>query len=395
MNPLTISDTVIWSYSVFGVILAIGLVSIFLRGDWQKARGFDKLILFGPLFYAAPLAAFGTEHFTLPNVVASLVPSWIPWHLFWAYFVGACFVAAALSLVTRIQARPAASLLALTFFLFVALMDLPSWVHNPRDRFGLTLALRELAFSGGALAMAASLSDQGRERAPHIQATIARYFVGIPVLFFALLASKPVTLATQDSAVFGIPLIFKLAHYAARALGSSAPIAQLDASRLLFHPTAIAAWVGMFATALNLIPGGQLDGGHILFAIHPKLHRAASLAAIVCLLPLAWFFWAGWLIWAVVLRLTGRHPPVPNSPPLNTGRKWLAVFALLMLVLTFSYDPIKGSGIWDLIREFHKSDNASTSMMMWVLGIFWLSAKACKLLKARFSLSRPAPFKMK
>jgi hypothetical protein len=228
-----------------------------------------------------------------------------------------------------------------------------------------------------------------------IAGPIAGFIVGIPVLFFALLASKPVTLATQDSAVFGIPLIFKLAHYASRALGSSAPIAHLDASRLLFHPTAIAAWVGMFATALNLIPGGQLDGGHILFAIHPKLHRAASLAAIVCLLPLAWFFWAGWLIWAVVLRLTGRHPPVPNLPPLNTGRKWLAVFGLLMLVLTFSYDPILGSGIRDMIRAFQNSDKASTSMTMCVLGIFWLSAKACKLLNARFSLSRPAPFKMK
>ena len=116
----------IWSYSVGGVVLAIGLVAIFLRGGWQKARGLDKLILFGPLCYAAPLAAFGTEHFTLAAAIASIVPQWIPWHLFWAYFVGACFIAAALSLVTGIQARLSASLLALTFFLFVLLMDAPS-----------------------------------------------------------------------------------------------------------------------------------------------------------------------------------------------------------------------------------------------------------------------------
>ncbi|HXJ15062.1 MAG TPA: hypothetical protein VNH19_22545, partial [Candidatus Limnocylindrales bacterium] len=85
---LAIPSTVIWSYSVGGVVLAIGLVAIFLRGGWQKARGLDKLILFGPLFYAAPLAAFGTEHFTLTAAIASIVPQWIPWHLFWAYFVG-------------------------------------------------------------------------------------------------------------------------------------------------------------------------------------------------------------------------------------------------------------------------------------------------------------------
>ncbi|MGA9185536.1 MAG: hypothetical protein WBZ32_09595 [Candidatus Acidiferrales bacterium] len=185
MVSLAIPSVVIWSYFVGGVVLAIGLAVIFLRGDWQKARGFDKLILFGPLFYAAPLAAFGTEHFTLTAAIASIVPAWIPWHEFWAYFVGACFIAAALSMVTRIQARLSASLLALVFFLFVVLMDVPAWAQNPRDRFGLTLALRELAFSGGALALAASFTEQWRERGTHILATIARYFVAIPVVFYS------------------------------------------------------------------------------------------------------------------------------------------------------------------------------------------------------------------
>lgn len=185
MAVFTIPSTVIWSYLAFGLVLAIGLVTIFLRGDWQEARGWDKLILFGPLFYAAPLAAFGTEHFTLTKTVASIVPRWIPWHLFWAYFVGACFIAAALSLVTKIQAPLAARLLALTFFLFVVLMDAPGWAHNVRDRFGLTLMLRELSFCGGALALASSLSGPGRERGQHVLATIARYFIAIPVLFYS------------------------------------------------------------------------------------------------------------------------------------------------------------------------------------------------------------------
>lgn len=182
---LAIPNPVIWAYFAFGVVLAIGLAVISLRGDWQKARGFDKLILLGPLFYAAPLAAFGTEHFTLTKVIASFIPAWIPFHQFWAYFVGACFVAAGLSLVTRIQARLAASLLALTFFLFVVLMDAPAWVRHPHNRIALTLALRELSFSGGALALAASLSGQTSERGSSMLATIARYFLTIPVLFFS------------------------------------------------------------------------------------------------------------------------------------------------------------------------------------------------------------------
>jgi uncharacterized membrane protein YphA (DoxX/SURF4 family) len=172
-----------WSYGVGGVVFAIGLVSIFLRGDWQKAQGFDKLILLGPIFYAAPLAAFGTEHFTLTQAISPLVPAWIPLHLFWVYFVGICFIAAPLSLVTKIHTRLAASLLALTFFLFVMLMDAPAWAHQPGNRISLTLALRELSFSGGALALAASFTERGRRR--DTQATIARYFIAIPVLFYS------------------------------------------------------------------------------------------------------------------------------------------------------------------------------------------------------------------
>jgi len=180
-----IPSNVVWSYSVGALVAAIWLVATFLRGDWSKARGFDKLILLGPLFYAAPLAAFGTEHFTISDVIASLVPEWIPWHRFWAYLVGACFIAAALSVVTRIQARLAASLLALTFFLFVALMDVPGWAQDPHDRFALALALRELSFSGGALALAATLASPN-QRSSGIAATISRYFIAVPVLVYGV-----------------------------------------------------------------------------------------------------------------------------------------------------------------------------------------------------------------
>jgi uncharacterized membrane protein YphA (DoxX/SURF4 family) len=75
-------------------------------------------------------------------------------------------------------------LLALTFFLFVVLMDTPAWAQNPRDRFALALALRELSFSGGALALAASLTESPHQRA--ILTTIARYFIAIPLLFYSL-----------------------------------------------------------------------------------------------------------------------------------------------------------------------------------------------------------------
>jgi len=181
-----IPGIVVWSYSVGAVVLVAWLVATVQRGDWARARGFDKLILLGPLFYAMPLAAFGTEHFTLAGIIASLVPAWIPWHHFWTYLLGACFIAAALSLVTGIQARLAATMLAVTFFLFVLLMDVPAWAQDPRDRFALTLALRQVAFSGGAVALVASLTPPQQKHRAQILATIARYFVAVPVLVFGV-----------------------------------------------------------------------------------------------------------------------------------------------------------------------------------------------------------------
>jgi len=100
----------------------------------------------------------------------------------------------------------------------------------------------------------------------------------------------------------------------------------------------------MFATALNLLPGGQLDGGHIVYSISPKAHKYVSWLTIGILIPLAVRLWVGWLVWAVLLALTGlRHPQVPTWPGLSRGRKWLAVLALVLLILTFIPIPFDGS----------------------------------------------------
>jgi uncharacterized membrane protein YphA (DoxX/SURF4 family) len=121
----------------------------------------------------------------LTRGIASIVPSWIPWHLFWTYLVGACLIAAALSLVTGVRARLAASLLALLFFLFVVLMDAPAWTHQPSNRFAAALMLRELAFSGGPLGFAVSLTPPN-QRCARIFGAIARCFVAIPVLYYSV-----------------------------------------------------------------------------------------------------------------------------------------------------------------------------------------------------------------
>lgn len=266
MALLAIPRTVTWSYRIGGMVFAIGLVAIFLRGDWQKARGLDKVILFGTLFYAAPLAAFGTEHFTVTQTIAPLVPKWIPWHLFWAYFVGTCFIAATLSMVTRVQARLSASLLALTFFLFVVLMDFPAWVHNPQNRFALTLALRQLSFSGGALALAATLAEQQGKRGTHILATIARYFIAIPVLFYSFEQFM------HGDYVPGIPLRRMTPHYVyGHAVWTYLTAAVYAVAGILLFAgkktRAAATWIGLtvlFVVLVVYVPIGVMDRSSLI-----------------------------------------------------------------------------------------------------------------------------------
>jgi len=186
-----------------------------------------------------------------------------------------------------------------------------------------------------------------------IAGPIAGFLVAVPVLFFSLLACKPLADQTRNGdLILGLPLIFRAAHWVLAAAGSHAPAARLEAADLYLHPAAVAAWVGMFATALNLLPGGQLDGGHIVFALRPSAHRRVSWLVILALIPLSLYFSSSWLIWALVLRFTGQHPPVPVWPGLDGTRKKVAVLGLLMLVLTFSYNPLPHTGLLELIQHW-------------------------------------------
>ncbi len=181
-----------------------------------------------------------------------------------------------------------------------------------------------------------------------IAGPIAGFLAAIPFLFLGLMLSRPAGLSHESGYDIGFPLVFQLVYWVIRPLAHPGA----DLSRLSLHPIAIAAWVGMFATALNLIPGGQLDGGHIVYAVAPHAHKRVtrlsiivlSLLGIIGLVRLAinvtpWA-WPGWLLWALILGMTGwRHPAVPLWPGLDNTRRWLAWGAVLMLVLTFLPTP--------------------------------------------------------
>jgi membrane-associated protease RseP (regulator of RpoE activity) len=113
-----------------------------------------------------------------------------------------------------------------------------------------------------------------------------------------------------------------------------------DGAHLFLHPVAFAAWFGFFVTAMNLLPIGQLDGGHVLYALFGRRQRRIAVFLLLLLIPLS-VFWAGWLFWGALMCLIGlHHPPVLHEEHPLTGRhKLLALVALLVLVLTFTPAP--------------------------------------------------------
>ena len=180
-----------------------------------------------------------------------------------------------------------------------------------------------------------------------IAGPIAGFVLAVPVLVFSLYSSRPAHTSPGDPGlVLGFPLIF---HAVWQVIPAHA---HTSLNQLSLSPAAIAAWVGMFATALNLLPGGQLDGGHIVYALFPRSHRTISRLTVLALIPMGIFWWMGWLIWAILLLLSlMRHPPVPEFPPLDRKRNLLGWFALLMFVLTIAPQPFAGAGLMDVIRQ--------------------------------------------
>ena len=168
---------------------------------------------------------------------------------------------------------------------------------------------------------------------------IAGFVVALPLLLVGLALSKPlVPVIGVESLGIGFPAVFHLAHWIVTPSSSTA----LPLSRLALHPVAVAAWVGMFATALNLLPGGQLDGGHIIYAVSPRAHKWVSRVSVVVLIGMA-CFWYGWLVWALILGVTGwRHPPVAPWPGLDSRRLWLSLVSVILLALTIVPAPILG-----------------------------------------------------
>jgi uncharacterized membrane protein YphA (DoxX/SURF4 family) len=147
----------------------------------------DRILALGPAFAGAALAAFGAEHFAIASVIAQGVPSWIPGHLFWAYFVGVALIAAGLSMVAGRCLRWSAAGTGLMLMIFVLTISVPRILSDPRNPIIWTVMLRDLSFSLGAWALWASFALH-KEGEPSRLASgvimVARVTIGAVLVFF-------------------------------------------------------------------------------------------------------------------------------------------------------------------------------------------------------------------
>ena len=184
LGTLLIPSRTFWPYFAGTVILVIGLARIITTPG--RTLKIERTLIFGPLFLAVPMAVFGADHFIAPRFVATLVPSWIPWHLFWVYVVGIALIAAALSIVAKKLSVLAATLLSAMLFSFVLLISGPNLAANLRDRFVLAVLLRDLSFSAGALACAIAQAEQWPRTVRNWLTGLVRYVIALSAVVFGI-----------------------------------------------------------------------------------------------------------------------------------------------------------------------------------------------------------------
>lgn len=163
----------------------------------------------------------------------------------------------------------------------------------------------------------------------------AGFLVAIPAVYYGLTLSEVRPLApTSDGLTLGESLVFS--WLAKLALG----VAPADAT-ILLHPVALAGWFGLFVTFLNLLPVGQLDGGHVIYALLGRRHRWVARLAVVGIVGLAFLGWQGWGLWAVLVTVLGvDHPPTIDDTPLDPARRIAAWLTIGLFAITFMPVPL-------------------------------------------------------
>jgi uncharacterized membrane protein len=178
---LEISRTPVSMCSAGALLFLVALWAA--KTDITQASGLDKIVVLSNLCFAIPLAVFGAEHLSGAAFLKLGVLSYMPWPLFWAYFVGFALLSASLSIATKIQVRWSGLLFGIMMVLFVAMVHIPRVLANPRDRFAWVIVIREMCFAGGAWILA---TNTMREPNKSRLFNVGRVLIAIAALFFGV-----------------------------------------------------------------------------------------------------------------------------------------------------------------------------------------------------------------
>jgi uncharacterized membrane protein len=168
-----------------GVVLIV-IAAVAAKKDVAQARGLDKIVALANLCFAAPLGVFGAEHFAAAQGISTIVPKFVPWPLFWTYFVGVCLIAASLSIATKLQVRWSGLMWGIMMFLFVAMMDLPGALQDSRNRISWALLAREMSFGAGGWCLAAGVPDGWSAPVRRALFTLGRIIIGVAAIFYGV-----------------------------------------------------------------------------------------------------------------------------------------------------------------------------------------------------------------
>jgi uncharacterized membrane protein len=174
----------VWGMLAAGVV-SLGAGLVLARERLRAARGAERVLVLGPVFEAVALAVFAAEHFTAARDLMGIVPRWLPGPLFWTYFVGVAWLAAAVSFIAWQQVRWSATLTAALMLIIVVTVSLPGLPKHFHERFFWILTVRETSFAGGAMVLAGSVWPPGG-RVGAMQVRTGRWIVALTMVFYAV-----------------------------------------------------------------------------------------------------------------------------------------------------------------------------------------------------------------
>jgi uncharacterized membrane protein len=184
LAAFVISRTAIGMCAAGIIVFLLGLWTV--KTDVVKARGLEKIVALAYLCFAIPLAVFGALHLFAPQFIIPIVPPYMPWRMFWVYFIGCALIVASLSIATKVGVRWSGLLFGVMMFLFVAMIHFPGALREPHNRIIWTIVFREMSFGGAGWVLSGNAKHAWRGGTKETLIVVGRVLIAIAALFFGI-----------------------------------------------------------------------------------------------------------------------------------------------------------------------------------------------------------------